>query len=91
MSDYEKKEMDIMKSFSNYQEPGTGESWKIFCSHKEDICRAAMLLYAVTDRSWTGKQTLTEQVEAALKGGVTCIQLREKELMRLHFWKKLLQ
>lgn len=39
-----------------------------------------MLLYAVTDRTWTGKQTLYQQVEAALKGGVTCVQLREKEL-----------
>lgn len=39
-----------------------------------------MLLYAVTDRAWVGKQTLYEQVEAALKGGVTCVQLREKEL-----------
>lgn len=39
-----------------------------------------MLLYAVTDRAWTGKETLYEQVEAALKGGVTCVQLREKEL-----------
>ena len=39
-----------------------------------------MLLYAVTDRAWTGKQPLYEQVEAALKGGVTCVQLREKEL-----------
>lgn len=39
-----------------------------------------MLLYAVTDRAWTGGQTLYEQVEAALKGGVTCVQLREKEL-----------
>ena len=39
-----------------------------------------MLLYAVTDRAWIGKQTLYEQVEAALKGGVTCVQLREKEL-----------
>ena len=39
-----------------------------------------MLLYAVTDRAWTGRQTLMEQVEAALKGGVTCVQLREKEL-----------
>jgi len=37
-------------------------------------------LYAVTDRSWTGRQTLLEQVEAALKGGATCVQLREKEL-----------
>ncbi|MBQ5709095.1 MAG: thiamine phosphate synthase [Anaerotignum sp.] len=39
-----------------------------------------MLLYAVTDRAWTGKQTLMEQVEDALKGGATCVQLREKEL-----------
>ncbi len=39
-----------------------------------------MLLYAVTDRMWTGKQTLIEQVEDALRGGVTCVQLREKEL-----------
>ena len=39
-----------------------------------------MLLYAVTDRAWIGKQTLIEQVESALKGGVTCVQLREKEL-----------
>ena len=39
-----------------------------------------MLLYAVTDRAWVGKQSLYEQVESALKGGVTCVQLREKEL-----------
>ncbi len=39
-----------------------------------------MLLYAVTDRAWVGKQTLYEQVEAALRGGVTCVQLREKAL-----------
>ena len=42
--------------------------------------KKTMLLYAVTDRAWTGKQTLYEQVESALKGGVTCVQLREKEL-----------
>lgn len=40
----------------------------------------AMLLYAVTDRAWVGKQSLYEQVESAIKGGVTCVQLREKEL-----------
>ena len=39
-----------------------------------------MLLYAVTDRMWTGRQNLMEQVEDALKGGATCVQLREKEL-----------
>ena len=41
-----------------------------------------LLLYAVTDRSWLGEQTLYEQVEEALKGGATFVQLREKELDR---------
>lgn len=44
-----------------------------------------MLLYAVTDRAWIGKQTLYEQVEDALKGGVTCVQLREKDLCEEDF------
>ena len=39
-----------------------------------------LLLYAVTDRAWVGRQTLLEQIEDALKGGVTIIQLREKKL-----------
>lgn len=44
-----------------------------------------LLLYAVTDRSWLGEETLYEQVEKALKGGATFIQLREKELDEEHF------
>ena len=44
-----------------------------------------MLLYAVTDRAWTGVQTLYQQVECALKGGVTCVQLREKDLPEAEF------
>ena len=46
----------------------------------EDAIKNAMLLYAVTDRAWTKGRTLLEQIEDALEGGVTCIQLREKEL-----------
>lgn len=42
---------------------------------KEDL-----LLYAVTDRSWLNGETLYVQVEKALKGGVTFVQLREKNL-----------
>lgn len=42
--------------------------------------KKTMLLYAVTDRRWTGNETLYQQLEKALKGGVTCVQLREKEL-----------
>lgn len=38
-----------------------------------------MRLYAVTDRSWLkGGETLEEAVQAALAGGVTILQLREK-------------
>lgn len=39
-----------------------------------------MLLYAVTNSKLVSKQPLIEQVESALKGGITCLQLREKEL-----------
>lgn len=34
----------------------------------------------MTDRAWVGRQTLYEQVEDALKGGATIVQLREKDL-----------
>ena len=50
-----------------------------------------MLLYAVTDRAWTGRQSLMEQVECALKGGVTCVQLREKELDEAAFLEEAIQ
>ena len=36
-------------------------------------------LYAVTDRTWLGKESLEEAVEAALRVGVTILQLREKQ------------
>lgn len=47
-----------------------------------------MRLYAVTDRAWVGKQSLAEQVAAALRGGVTCVQLREKELDEERFLRE---
>ena len=53
--------------------------------------KEAMLLYAVTDRYWTGKQSLMEQVECALKGGATCIQLREKDLDPAKFLEEAVQ
>lgn len=42
--------------------------------------RKDLLLYAVTDRRWLQGETLYSQVEKALKGGVTFVQLREKGL-----------
>lgn len=53
--------------------------------------REYMRLYAVTDRSWAGKQTLLKQVEAALRGGVTCVQLREKNLDKEAFYQEALE
>ena len=50
-----------------------------------------MLLYAVTDRAWVGKQSLYEQIESALKGGVTCVQLREKKLCEEDFLTQAIQ
>ncbi len=46
-----------------------------------------MLLYAVTDRAWTQNNTLESQVLEAVKGGVTCVQLREKDLSDENFLK----
>lgn len=39
-----------------------------------------MLLYAVTDRYWLNGRSLKEVVKESLDGGVTFVQLREKEL-----------
>lgn len=48
-------------------------------------------LYAVTDRSWVGEMTFSEQIIASLKGGVTMLQLREKELNSEDFLKSAIE
>ena len=53
--------------------------------------KEAMLLYGVTDGRWTGTKTLPQQVECALKGGATCIQLREKQLAEEDFLREALE
>ena len=50
-----------------------------------------LLLYAVTDRAWVGKQTLLEQIEDALKGGGTMVQLREKKMGEASFVEEAIQ
>ena len=47
--------------------------------------RDQLELYAITDRAWLGNETLADQVEKALKGGATMVQLREKHLEREKF------
>ena len=58
---------------------------------KRKCNKSDMLLYAVTDRAWTGRQSLYEQVESALKGGATCVQLREKDLNEEDFLQEALE
>ena len=50
-----------------------------------------LLLYAVTDNSWVGEKTLYQQIEDALKGGVTIVQLREKSLDDESFVKEAIE
>lgn len=55
-------------------------------------CDEKMLrLYAVTDRAWVGAQSLYQQVEAALRGGVSCVQLREKHLSESDFLREAIE
>ena len=55
-------------------------------SDKKDL-----LLYAVTDRHWLSGRSLTEVVKKSLDGGVTFVQLREKELDEETFLKEALE
>lgn len=55
------------------------------------IQKEALLLYAVTDRSWLNGRKLSEDVKKALEGGATIVQLREKELSEEGFLKEALE
>ncbi len=57
------------RAWSREQMPVPGEG-----AHREEAFREE------GNRILTAKKTLYEQVECALKGGVTCVQLREKHL-----------
>lgn len=53
--------------------------------------KSVLLLYAVTDRSWLNGASLAQQVEQALQGGVTFVQLREKTLDEDSFFQEAMQ
>lgn len=44
-----------------------------------EAIRRALKLYAVTDNAWLGERSLAQCVEAALAGGATFVQLRDKQ------------
>ena len=56
-----------------------------------NLDKNSLLLYAVTDRSWLKGQTLAQQVEQALLGGATMVQLREKQLGLPQFRREALE
>ena len=48
----------------------------------------SLLLYAVTDRHWLNGRTLYDVVRESLEGGVTFLQLREKNLDEVQFYEE---
>lgn len=53
---------------------------------KLNISEKKLALYAVTDRKWLQPgQSLAQQVEQAILGGVTVVQLREKQIDEKEF------
>ena len=53
-----------------------------------DKLAQSLRLYAVTDRHWLGNRTLYDVVRESLEGGVTFLQLREKDLDDENFYKE---
>ena len=53
--------------------------------------KSSLLLYAVTDRYWLNGRKLKDDVEKAILGGATMIQLREKNLSTEDFIKEALE
>jgi thiamine-phosphate pyrophosphorylase len=56
-------------------------------TNRKDLVRSSLFLCAVTDRHWiqNGKHSLEDQVESAIAGGATMIQLREKNMSLADF------
>lgn len=55
---------------------------------RNTLTKDQLLLYAVTDRHWLNGKTLHSVVKESLDGGVTFVQLREKQLDEAHFMEE---
>ncbi|MFV0504254.1 MAG: thiamine phosphate synthase [Lachnospirales bacterium] len=47
-----------------------------------------LLLYGITDKTWLRDETLAQQIEKSLLGGITLLQLREKDLSYVEFLRE---
>lgn len=56
--------------------------------NNRDKLAESLLLYAVTDRHWLGDRSLYDAVRESLDGGVSFLQLREKDLDDAHFYEE---
>ena len=52
------------------------------------VDREFLILYAITDRTWLNGKALKDEVKAAIEGGATMIQLREKNLSYEEFFEE---
>ena len=55
---------------------------------RDTLTKDQLLLYAVTDSHWLNGRTLHSVVKESLEGGVTFVQLREKQLDEAHFMEE---
>ena len=55
---------------------------------RDILTKDQLLLYAVTDSHWLNGRTLHSVVKESLDGGVTFVQLREKQLDEAHFMEE---
>ena len=55
---------------------------------RDILTKDQLLLYAVTDSHWLNGRTLHSVVKESLEGGVTFVQLREKQLDEAHFMEE---
>lgn len=62
-------------------------NFKLVTKGVTDLSELNFQLYVVTDRAWLNGKRLEDQVEAAILGGATIIQLREKSLSGRDFYQ----
>jgi thiamine-phosphate pyrophosphorylase len=62
-------------------------NFKLVTKGVTDLSELNLQLYVVTDRAWLNGKRLEDQVEAAILGGATIVQLREKSLSGRDFYQ----
>lgn len=92
MADTGKRQIFITIFTGKWRESKREKSGKnLEIKQKMKINKEQLQVYAVTDRKSVNKKryaTLIDAVEAAIKGGATIVQLREKSFPKVHFLQR---